>query len=68
MKLCRDMEPRRITKGDYDQIVEVIDRWWGGPISTFAHPIFFYELGEKALIVEDAARLPPDDRRAGEVR
>jgi GNAT superfamily N-acetyltransferase len=57
VKLCRDMEPRRITKGDYDQIVEVIDRWWGGPISTFAHPIFFYELGEKALIVEDAGRL-----------
>ena len=51
------MEPRRITKGDFDQIVEVIDRWWGGPIGTFAHPIFFYELGEKALIVEDGGRL-----------
>jgi GNAT superfamily N-acetyltransferase len=47
------MHTRCITKADFDQIVEVIDRWWGGPISTFAHPIFFYELGDKALIVEE---------------
>jgi L-amino acid N-acyltransferase YncA len=46
------MQTRRITKADFDTIVEVIDRWWGGPISTFAHPIFFYELGDKALVVE----------------
>src|SRR5580698_11675628 len=47
------MRPRSITKGDFDQIVEVIDKWWGGPISTFAHPIFFYELGQHALVVEE---------------
>ena len=41
--------PRR----DYDLIVQVIDRWWGGPTSALAHPIFFYELGEMARIVED---------------
>ena len=46
------MQTRRITKEDFDQIVSVIDRWWGGPISTFAHPIFFYELGDHALVVE----------------
>ena len=46
------MQTRRITKADFDRIVEVIDHWWGGPISTFAHPIFFYELGDHALIVE----------------
>lgn len=46
------METRKITKRDFDQIVEVIDRWWGGPISTFAHPIFFHELGDNALIIE----------------
>ena len=46
------MNTRAITKGDFDRIVEVIDHWWGGPISTFAHPIFFYELGDKALAVE----------------
>jgi GNAT superfamily N-acetyltransferase len=44
------MDVRRITKGDFDRIVEVIDHWWGGPIGTFAHPIFFYELGGDALI------------------
>ena len=47
------METRAITKADFDEIVEVIDRWWGGPIGTFAHPIFFYELGDHALVVEE---------------
>jgi GNAT superfamily N-acetyltransferase len=51
------MRTRRITKADFDRIVEVIDHWWGGPISTFAHPIFFYELGAHALIAEDPGRL-----------
>ena len=46
------MVTRKITKADFDRIVEVIDHWWGGPISTFAHPIFFYELGDMALVVE----------------
>jgi GNAT superfamily N-acetyltransferase len=53
------MQTRKITKADFDHIVEVIDRWWGGPISTFAHPIFFYELGDNALVVEE------DDRMIG---
>ncbi len=51
------METRKITKDDFDEIVEVIDRWWGGPISTFAHPIFFWELGDNALVVEDEGQL-----------
>ncbi len=51
------MQTRKITKGDFDQIVDVIDRWWGGPMANFAHPIFFYELGDNALIVEDDGRL-----------
>ena len=46
------MKTRQIEKADFDQIVEVIDHWWGGPISTFAHPIFFYELGAEALMAE----------------
>jgi GNAT superfamily N-acetyltransferase len=46
-----------MTKEDFDEIVEVIDRWWGGPISTFAHPIFFYELGEQALVVEEKGEM-----------
>jgi GNAT superfamily N-acetyltransferase len=46
------MDVRRVSKNDFDRIVEVIDHWWGGPIGTFAHPIFFYELGDEALVVE----------------
>ncbi|MSP23897.1 MAG: GNAT family N-acetyltransferase [Myxococcales bacterium] len=42
---------RKLTKGDYDQIVRVIDKWWGGPTSALAHPLFFYELGELARVV-----------------
>ena len=51
------MHTRKITKDDFDQIVEVIDRWWGGPMANFAHPMFFYELGDNALIVEEENRL-----------
>jgi GNAT superfamily N-acetyltransferase len=51
------MTPRPMTKADFDEIVEVIDRWWGGPISTFAHPIFFYELGQHALVVEEKGKM-----------
>ena len=51
------MQTRKMTKADFDQIVEVIDRWWGGPISTFAHPIFYWELGDNALIVEHEGRM-----------
>src|SRR4029077_17733516 len=51
------METRSITKADFDHVVEVIDHWWGGPIGTFAHPIFFYELGEQALVVEQGSEM-----------
>jgi GNAT superfamily N-acetyltransferase len=51
------MDVRRITKGDFDRIVEVIDHWWGGPIGTFAHPIFFYELGGEALIALESGEM-----------
>ncbi len=47
------MHTRKIAKADFDEIVQVIDRWWGGPIGTFAHPIFYYELGDNALVVEE---------------
>ncbi len=51
------METRPVTKADYDQIVRVIDRWWGGPTSALAHPMFFYELGRLARVVEDEGLL-----------
>ena len=47
------MRIRGLTKPDFDYIVQVLDRWWGGPASERAHPVFFYELGEHALIAED---------------
>ena len=47
-----ELQTRPLTKADYDQIVRVIDRWWGGPTSALAHPIFFYELGRLARVVE----------------
>ena len=51
------MNVRRMVKADFDRVVEVIDHWWGGPIGTFAHPIFFYELGRQALVVERDAEM-----------
>lgn len=46
------MQIRGITKADFDFIVSVLDRWWGGPSGIPAHPIFFYELGDHALVAE----------------
>jgi len=51
------METRSLTKPDYDQIVRVIDHWWGGPTSALAHPIFFYELGRLGRVVEDEGEM-----------
>lgn len=51
------MLTRGITRDDFLEIVSVIDHWWGGPTNALAHPMFFYELGERALIVEDEGRM-----------
>lgn len=51
------MEVRGITKADYDYLVMVLDRWWGGPSGQHAHPTFFYELGEYALVAEEAGEV-----------
>lgn len=49
----RLVHTRSLGKKDFDRIVEVFDHWWGGPSSGFSpHPIFFYELGERALVAE----------------
>jgi ribosomal protein S18 acetylase RimI-like enzyme len=50
--LLRDLE-----KQDYDQIVQIIDRWSGGPTSTLVHPFLFYELGRLAQVVERESQL-----------
>ena len=49
----RAMQIRGITKTDFDHVTTVLDRWWGGPSREQAHPIFFHELGDHALIAED---------------
>jgi GNAT superfamily N-acetyltransferase len=46
------MQTRPLEKADYDTIVRVIDQWWEGPTTALAHPIFFYELGGLARVVE----------------
>jgi ribosomal protein S18 acetylase RimI-like enzyme len=47
------MHTRPLDRRDYDFIVQVIDRWWGGPTGVLAHPIFFYELGDLARVADD---------------
>jgi len=44
------VEIRGMSKKDFDQVVEVIDRWWGGPVAQQAVPVFFHELGDTALV------------------
>ena len=51
------MLTRPLRKGDFDRIVQVIDWWWGGPTASLAHPIFFYELGQAARVVEHEDQL-----------
>ena len=51
------MQTRGITKADFDRIVAVIDRWWDGPSGTRVHPMFFYELGDQALIAEEDGQM-----------
>ena len=46
---------RPLTKEDYDRVVQVVDHWWEGPIAVLAHPMFYYEFGKYARVVEDAA-------------
>ena len=48
---------RAATKADFDQIVAVLDRWWGGPSPERAHPLFFHEFGETALVAEEGDHL-----------
>ena len=42
-----DIRTRPLTQADYHHIVRVVDKWWGGPTSALAHPVWFYELGDR---------------------
>ena len=46
------MQIRGITKSDFDAMVSVFDRWWGGPSPLRPEPFFFYELGHHGLLAE----------------
>ena len=48
---------RALEKQDYDQVVQMIDRWSGGPTSALVHPLLFYELGRLARVVERDGQL-----------
>ncbi|MEO7095880.1 MAG: GNAT family N-acetyltransferase [Polyangiales bacterium] len=50
-----NLAARPLTKDDYDHVVQVVDHWWDGPIAVLAHPMFFYEFGKYARVVEDVA-------------
>lgn len=50
-----NLRVRAMTKKDFDTVVQVVDQWWSGPIAVLAHPVFFYELGRHARVVEDVA-------------
>ena len=47
------MKIRGITKSDFDFLISVLDRWWGGPSGRRVDPMFFYEFGEHALVAEE---------------
>ncbi|MCC7539794.1 MAG: GNAT family N-acetyltransferase [Deltaproteobacteria bacterium] len=51
------METRSLTKADFDYVVSVIDRWWGGPSTALAHPMFFYELGGHAQVAVEQGEI-----------
>jgi GNAT superfamily N-acetyltransferase len=46
------MNIRGLQKADYDHLVSVLDRWWGGPAGQHEHPMFAYEFGEHGLVME----------------
>lgn len=50
-----NLRVRPMSKPDFDTVVQVVDQWWSGPIAILAHPVFFYELGRHARVVEDTA-------------
>ena len=51
------MHARPMTKRDFDQIVQVIDDWWGGLTRNLAQPVFFYELPDMNRVVDLDGRL-----------
>ena len=51
------MRTRGITKEDFDHVVARFDHWAGAPASDRPHPVFFYELGNHALVAEESGEM-----------
>jgi len=50
----RRVEPERLTKADFDEIVERLDAFWGErDLSALHHPMFIHEFGDSALVIRD---------------
>src|SRR5690606_38964417 len=46
---------RALTKPDFDDIVQVVERWFGREVPAGLDPLFFYELGALSrVVVEDS--------------
>lgn len=52
-----DLAIRAMSQADYGYLASVLDRWWGGPSGQRAEPLFFYELGDLALVAERDAEV-----------
>ena len=50
--MIEGVQIRSLRKEDFDYVVRVLDRWWGGPSGQRAEPFWFYEFGEDALVAE----------------
>ena len=48
------MEPERVTKADFDEIVERLPAFWGErDLSALHHPMFVHEFGDSAFLIRD---------------
>lgn len=51
------MHIRHMTKSDFDYLLTVIDDWWGRPTSYKFHPVYLYQFGNTAFVMEDQGRV-----------
>lgn len=48
---------RHMTKSDFDYLLTVIDDWWGWPTSFKFHPVYLYQFGNTAFVMEDNGKV-----------
>jgi predicted GNAT superfamily acetyltransferase len=48
------VEPERVTKADFDEIVDRLPAFWGErDLSGLHHPMFVHEFGDSAFLIRD---------------